>query len=1297
MIKKPLYLAMTAQLLVSTMSDAGTKVIVKNGEKLAPTSSAVLIEDYGSFKLYELDSLNAKNLASKNQNITVASDMNELLFEAFRFDTQNTNLKAALTDESLLVDGAGIQIIQFVGPIKDQWLKTVEESGAKLIHYVANNGYLVWADEASRTQLNQMANNQSMIQFSAPYTRTFKLGTTIKERLNQNANSDEVVNVNIQLTDSPYSEKSKSIINGLVESVNQPWNKVMNFHSVRVSIKVSNIESVLNLVDSYWVNEYFERTLSDEVQNQILVADFAPGNAEPAMPGYDLFLSGKGFPTDPNEYPVVDVTDDGIGTGALASGDPTFHEGGDVNNPNRLSYISNCTAAGSGESIGGHGHLNTNIVGGFESRVGFPYVDPNGYIRTQGVNPFTRLAGTRIFGPGFDLSACGGTDAGLIQSVQDNGAQIMSNSWGCSGCAGSYDDSSQAFDVGVRDADLTEAGNQEMIMVFAAGNSGSSAGTVGTPGNGKNMITVGASENYRPTDEDGNWTDGCAIGPTGADNAMDVIGFSSRGPSPGGRTKPEVIAPGTHIHGTASTSGSYNGSSVCDQYRPGSQTTVAASSGTSHSTPAVAGVSSLAYYWLENPPATMLGTFGTPSPAMMKAYLVAHPTYLTGVSANDDLPSNSQGYGMPNMSLMFDDTLKFLYDQNVVFDNTGEDWTWVGSAADPAKPVRIVMTYTDQAGAQGTSPQVNNLDLSVDTAGSTYLGNVFSGEFSTTGGTADSANNYEAVFLPAGTATDITITVSAANIAGDGIPNTGDGTDQDFALVCYNCAQDPTFTLSAAETSLQVCAPNDAVYSLDIGSILGFSDDVTLSSSGLPAGAMESFTTNPVTPPGTSDYTISSTGSVAAGTHLVTINGVAGPISKSLDLTLDLFDGIPGNTNQTSPADGAIGVNTSGVSFEWDATPGTLSYTFELSDASDFSNIIESTTTSNTQHTLGTTLSNNTAYYWRVYAENTCGQSAPPVSGNAFLTTPAPGGCSASQIPNTVYEYDFESGLNGWSSDSLIAGTDIWAESSVRFNSPDNSMLAVNVANVSDQVLTSPPIAIPTGEAPVTLQFWNHQTLEDRTGGCYDGGILEVSIDNGVNFTQVDTSKMLSDPYDGPISNGFSNPMADLNAWCGDPQDWINSVVDFNDYAGETVIFRFRMATDSSVSREGWYIDDVKIESCMSDGNTYTVGGNITGLEVGNSVTLQNNSGDDLVVNADGSFTFVTPLATNDFYSVSVLTQPTTPEQVCTVSNGSGFISGADVTDVNVSCATACDPQPPVGDPDIIWFNGFQCVQAPSP
>src|SRR4029450_1459867 len=96
------------------------------------------------------------------------------------------------------------------------------------------------------------------------------------------------------------------------------------------------------------------------------------------------------------------------------------------------------------------------------------------------------------------------------------------------------------------------------------------------------------------------WTDGCGATGTDADNAMDIVGFSSRGPSPGGRRKPEGVAPGSHLQGTPSTDPGYNGSGVCDQFHPTGQTTFAASSGTSHSTPAAAGIASLYYRWLQD-------------------------------------------------------------------------------------------------------------------------------------------------------------------------------------------------------------------------------------------------------------------------------------------------------------------------------------------------------------------------------------------------------------------------------------------------------------------------------------------------------------------------------------------------------------------------------------------------------------------------------------------------------------------------------------------------------------------------
>lgn len=76
-----------------------------------------------------------------------------------------------------------------------------------------------------------------------------------------------------------------------------------------------------------------------------------------------------------------------------------------------------------------------------------------------------------------------------------------------------------------------------------------------------------------------------------------------------------------------------------------------------------------------------------------------------------------------------------------------------------------------------------------------------------------------------------------------------DATDQDFALVCYKFAQTPTLSLNVTPASLEVCTPDDMVYKLDVGSILGFSDTVNLSANGNPAGMTANFSVNRMTHP----------------------------------------------------------------------------------------------------------------------------------------------------------------------------------------------------------------------------------------------------------------------------------------------------------------------------------------------------------------------------------------------------------------------------------------------------------------
>jgi hypothetical protein len=567
---------------------------------------------------------------------------------------------------------------------------------------------------------------------------------------------------------------------------------------------------------------------------------------------------------------------------------------------------------------------------------------------------------------------------------------------------------------------------------------------------------------------------------------------------------------------------------------------------------------------------------------LIKAFLIGHTTYLTGVDANDTLPSNNQGYGMPNMSSAFDHTPRYLIDQAYAFDNSGETWTFDGTVADPSKPVRVVLAYTDQAGAIGTSPQVNDLNLLVDVDGVAYIGNHFSGRWSVTGGTPDSKNNVEAVFLPPATSGSLKVTVTAFNIAGDGVPGAGDSTDQDFALVCYNCAQTTEFTISSSPSSQEVCTASDhqAYYDITLGQILGYDQPVTISASGQPIGSTTSLTKKVVTPPGASTLTIGNLGGALAGDYPIDIRGDSSTGSHTTKAHLKLFDHVPAQPTLLTPSNGETN-QPARPTLAWSDTAQAVSYDVQIATDDQFTHIIDSATgLTNTFYVPGVDLDTNTLYFWRVRARNTCG-----LSGNSavfsFSTSMAPGDCPVGSVEKTLYSEDFESGADGWTH----TGTeDTWKLSSQITHNSSTAFFAEDSFNVSDQQLISPPIKLPSGIGPLSLQFWNYQSIEMQVLGdsCFDGGILEITTDGGSHWKQIDASKLQTDPYDGLVSTTWGNPLAGKNAWCGDPQDWLNSIVDLSGFEGKTVQFRFRLGTDQTLGREGWSIDDLKIQGCKA-------------------------------------------------------------------------------------------------------------------
>ncbi|MCP3691555.1 MAG: S8 family serine peptidase, partial [Planctomycetaceae bacterium] len=201
--------------------------------------------------------------------------------------------------------------------------------------------------------------------------------------------------------------------------------------------------------------------------------------------------------------------------------------------------------------------------------------------------------------------------------------------------------------------------------------------------------------------------------------------------------------------------------------------------GTSMACPAVAGASALIRQYFVN------GYYpsGSPDPAdgvvptgaLIKATVINSSTDMTGVAG---YPSNLEGWGRVRIS----DSLFFVGDNRalgVIADvrntdglNTGQVTTYNVNVTGTAEDLRITAVWTDVAATAGSAfASVNDLDLEVTSpAGVLFLGNVFAGGFSTSGGTKDDRNNVEQVHInnPASGAWTVRIRAAAVNSGSQG-------------------------------------------------------------------------------------------------------------------------------------------------------------------------------------------------------------------------------------------------------------------------------------------------------------------------------------------------------------------------------------------------------------------------------------------------------------------------------------------------------------------------------------------------
>jgi uncharacterized repeat protein (TIGR01451 family) len=231
--------------------------------------------------------------------------------------------------------------------------------------------------------------------------------------------------------------------------------------------------------------------------------------------------------------------------------------------------------------------------------------------------------------------------------------------------------------------------------------------------------------------------------------------------------------------------------------------------------------------------------------------------------------------------------------------------------------------------------------------------------------------------------------------------------------------------------------------------------------------------------------------------------------------------------------------------------------------------------------------------------------AASPEAGSAF-TGWAGAGCSgtglcvvtmiAARTVTATFDLrpacadPLEAGTGNWLArrgpldDGLSTG---WNLEPLGSHSPVRSWTVPAEARVKDQLLVSRFPAV-IGVGPSELRFWHRVSLP----APFAGGVLEVSVNGGQAWSDIlaaasaaipaDPFRVVNNGYTSSLSSCCSNPLAGRDAWSGDSAGWQEVAVDLSDFAGQSVLFRWRLASSLAVGGGGWWIDDLTVTGATS-------------------------------------------------------------------------------------------------------------------
>ena len=433
----------------------------------------------------------------------------------------------------------GAFIVQARGEIGAAFRAALAAAGGETVSYIPNNAYLVRLSAAGAAGLS----GNPLVQAVLPYAPYFKvqsslLGLAVKQKP---LPAETYLTLGLFAGGAAATESEIQKLGGEILSRDRsPFGTLLRVRPPANWIALAQLPGVQVLEPAH------RRIAANDLSRQTV------GVATNTITT-NTYLNLSGLNV------MVEVNDTGI----------------DTNHPDLTGRVWMNNANGGYDTVGHGTHVAGIIAGsGLES---ITVTNASGSILTNGLPPTASPYQFRGMAPAANLfsvnffgfnSVAQANDSYLQETPAKTNALISNNSWNYTG-AGGYDLAAASYDAAVRDALPAVTAPQPVLFVFAAGNSGGgndygsggNSDSVLSPATAKNVITVGSLEQFRSITNKVTALDGTTNTPWAleTDSGSQVAAFSARGnvgvqtEGAYGRFKPDVVAPGTFVISTRSS------------------------------------------------------------------------------------------------------------------------------------------------------------------------------------------------------------------------------------------------------------------------------------------------------------------------------------------------------------------------------------------------------------------------------------------------------------------------------------------------------------------------------------------------------------------------------------------------------------------------------------------------------------------------------------------------------------------------------------------------------------------------